>query len=246
MIKKALYQIKLWMKDIFIYHTKTISPEDSLDYDMYWEGKRGDEVGVLSDWQKERANIILKEIKNDSHKDSVSIADIGCGEGSILDYIKHYGNISESFGYDSSPFVLEKAKKIGIETHLLDLNNKESLKDIKRADYMLILEVLEHIPHSEEVLKLLLNKSDKGVFFSFPNTGFFTFRLRLLFGKFPKQWVTFPNEHIRFWTATDLKWWLNALGYTEHTIHYYRGIPLLNKIFPSLFAAAFVVYLPKE
>jgi len=71
------------------------------------------------------------------------------------------------------------------------------------------------------------------------------YRLRLLFGKFPAQWRVHPGEHVRFWTARDLRWWLLAQGIENYKIFYYEGIPLLNKIVPSLFAAGFVVYIQK-
>lgn len=242
-LRKIFYQLKLWAKDIFFYPQERLVLEDSLDYDRYWEEKRGSAVGVLSDWQKARADIILKTLRRES---SVTVGDIGCGEGSILKYLMDRAPISRATGYDGSSFVLEKAKQIGMNAVLLDLNRTEELSKIEKADYQLLLEVIEHFPHSEKILAAAYKKANKGVFFSFPNSGFFTYRLRLLFGKFPKQWIRFPNEHLRFWTARDLKWWLDAQGYKNYKIFFYKGVPVLNKIWPSLFAAGFVVNLTKQ
>ena len=239
-IKKKLYFLKVWYKDIFLYPKETIEVSDSQDYDRYWKEKRGREIGVLSDWQKIRADIVLSFLPRDT---KISIADIGCGEGSILTYIKERTPTKEVIGYDSSDFVLQKAQAIGVTAHPIDFNDDKNLQTLKRTDYTLLLEVLEHTPHSEKILRAAYESSTKGVLFSFPNSGYFIFRLRLLFGKFPKQWVTFPNEHLRFWTLADVAWWLKALGYKHYHIRTYKGIPLLNKLLPGLFAAGIVVYV---
>lgn len=240
--------MKQWYEDLFLYSKYRIDPSVSLDYDKYWEEKRrfwdekGETSGVLTSWQKDRANIVLGALPETG---SFELGDIGCGEASILKYIMDRKNVTKATGYDSSSFILEKAAKIGIHGIKADLNKEEDLEKIVQADYQLLLEVLEHFPHSERILAKAYATANKGVFFSFPNTGYFIFRLRLLFGKFPKQWKNFPNEHLRFWTYADLKWWLRALGYENYEVFHYKGIPLLNKIWPSLFGAAFVVFLKK-
>ncbi len=241
-LKEWFYPLKLWYGDIFEYPRGVLRLEHNLDYNAYWEVKRGTSAGTLSDWQKTRADIILQELPLDTQ---VSIGDIGCGEGSILKYIKEHTLISEATGYDNSVFVLQKANSIGIRTKMLDIRDDNQLANIEPADYMILLELLEHIPNSEKVLAAAYEKASRGVFLSFPNSGFFTYRLRLLFGKFPRQWINFPNEHLRFWTVRDIKWWLMALGYKKYHIHYYKGIPLLNTLWPALFAAGQVVFLEK-
>lgn len=216
----------------------------SFDYDAYWERKRGDKIGFLSNWQKARAQIIANVIQKNG---GVSIGDIGCGEGSILAYVReHTPAIKKATGYDTSTMALEKASMLGIETVQLDLGSVGWIDLVHPADYLLLLETIEHVPDSEAVVSLALSKARKGVFVSVPNSGYFTYRLRLLFGRFPSQWLNFPNEHVRFWTATDMRWWLTALGYVNARIFLYKGLPGLNKIWPALFAAGLVVYIPAQ
>ncbi len=239
-----LYQIREAIKGIFSYPKQRIDPQSSDDYDTYWREKRGHHIGELSSWQKARADIILDILTKD--KNQKSLGDIGCGDGSIMSYLKHKTDtIVRCVGYDSSMFALERAREFGIETNLLDISKKEAHEDITAVSYYLMLEVLEHIPHSEELLLSALTKVEKGIFFSFPNTGYIRHRARLLFGRFPVQWRVFPNEHVRFWTLTDLRWWLKALNITNYEIHCYKGVPGLNRMLPGLFAAGFVVYVPK-
>lgn len=233
------YQTKEWIKQVFIYPEISLG---SLDYDKYWEAKRGQDMGSLSDWQIERANFVVSEV---GLVQGATISDIGCGEGAIAHYIGQKIGTTKLLGTDISDVALDRARSFGIQVEKVDIGRVEELSKIPTADYQILFEILEHVPHSEDLLKEAYGKARRGVFFSFPNTGFFTHRLRLFFGRFPLQWKLYPGEHVRFWTKHDLHWWLRSLGYKNYKVHYYKGIPVLNKIWPSLFAAGFVVFISK-
>lgn len=241
-IKGIPFNFKKLYKLLFTY-PKDDFQDIAIDYDDYWEEKRGDSLGSLSDWQKERADIILSNIEKEY---PVTVTDIGCGDGSILLYIKGKSNIKRVIGVDSSGFALNKAKMLGVETYQVNLNDLESIDEVSPSDYFLILEVLEHLSNPENLLDIIYKKTGKGIFFSFPNSGFILHRARLLFGRFPLQWRVHPSEHLRFWTYKDLKWWLNALGYKNYKIFFYKGVPILNKIFPAVFAMGFIIFLKKN
>jgi methionine biosynthesis protein MetW len=241
LIKKYAYAGKLFWISVFRYPATTLRDEHAIDYDAYWNAKRGDKLGTLSDWQKKRADVILSRITVPA-----SITDIGCGDGSVLSYLQKHKSGLQAHGVDVSTVALRKAEEMGISTLKADISNPTELDRITSADYFLLLEVLEHIPHSEQFLKNILEKTKKGVFFSFPNSGFISYRLRLLFGRFPAQWKVHPGEHIRFWTARDIKWWLKAIGIKDYELFFYKGIPFLNKVLPGLFAAGMIVYVPKS
>jgi 2-polyprenyl-3-methyl-5-hydroxy-6-metoxy-1,4-benzoquinol methylase len=241
-IRNNLYILKESLKSLFTYPKMSV---ENVDYDAYWRDKRGKEMGALSGWQKERAEYVVKTIQSFSG-DSYTVLDVGCGGGSILRHIKSKsGNVSRMIGFDVSSFALDRAEEFGVETHLIDITSLEE-DSIPEVDFAFALEILEHIPDSEKMLKDLFTHSREGVFFSFPNTGFIAHRLRLLFGKFPLQWRLSPGEHVRFWTYADLSWWLKSLGYRNARINTYKGVPLLKYVWPSLFAAAFIVFIPKE
>ncbi len=246
-IKDKLYFLKRWYRIVFTYPQESLSVDESLDYNVYWEEKRGAVMGNrvrnITTNERKRAEYVASVIGT---ADMVTVGDIASGPGVIFAYLKERINAREYIGYDSSTYALEAARALGMEGSIFDINSDRDLASIKEADYYLMLEILEHIPHSEKVLETLYQKARKGVFFSFPNSGNFLYRLRVLFGKMPAQWIKFPNEHLRFWTLADLRWWLKALGYKDYHIHCYRGIPLLEKIWPSLFAGSFVVYLKKR
>jgi 2-polyprenyl-3-methyl-5-hydroxy-6-metoxy-1,4-benzoquinol methylase len=239
-LKRRLYIFKLWYFAIFKYPPLKI---EKVDYDTYWKDKRGDTIGRLSDWQKERADLTLTFLEKDK---PISIADIGGGDGSILKYIRERTKLEKGIIVDISDFALNRAREFGFQTVKMDITNMNELVRIPAVDYILLYEILEHIPHSEVFLEAAYGKVSKAILFSFPNTGFFTYRLRLLFGKFPLQWRLHPGEHVRYWTAQDLRWWLRSLGYKNYSIRTYKGMPLLKRIWPSLFAAGFLVRVSKH
>ena len=90
----------------------------------------------------------------------------------------------------------------------------------------------------------LLNLKGATIFASVPNSGYLTHRMRFLLGRFPLQWVASPNEHLRFWTFKDLKWWFKYLNILEKVkIIPYKGIPILNKLKPNLFAQGLFILI---
>jgi 2-polyprenyl-3-methyl-5-hydroxy-6-metoxy-1,4-benzoquinol methylase len=246
-IKEKLYFLKKWYVLVFTYPQNHLMVDEILDYDSYWKEKRGanansETARQITKNEMLRAEYVCGVIGSTT---PISIGDIASGPGVIFSYIKERVNLKEYIGYEYSDYALHVARSVGMQAVSFDINQESDLHAIKEADYFLMLEILEHIPNSERILTLVYNKSKKGVFFSFPNSGNFLYRLRLLFGRMPMQWIKFPNEHLRFWTLTDLKWWLRALGYTDYEIYCYRGIPLLEKIWPSMFSGSFVVFLKK-
>ena len=157
------------------------------------------------------------------------------------------GNTAGLYGIDASDFSLSRAEKFGIKIFKKDVSKISKFDFVdEKIDYIFLLEVVEHVQNSEKLVAAAFEKSEKGVFVSVPNTGYFLHRLRLLLGRFPLQWREHPSEHVRFWTRRDMVWWLDALGYENREIFVYKGIPVANKIFPSLFGAGMIVFIKKE
>ncbi len=234
-----MFLLKKWWRDIFLY------PKTSLrgSLDTYWsERGRGDGVG-LSNWQKERAEYVLSILPGDG---PTTVLDIGSGDGGVLQYLKDSRPGLRGIGVDASPVALEALKQKGFEGMHLELADSKNYALLPEADYVIMFEIIEHMPDSEALFATARRIAKRGVFISIPNSGFFTYRLRLLFGKFPLQWVVFPSEHLRFWTVRDMHWWLAANGIPHAHIHTYQGVPLLKHIVPSLFAAGMMVYIPHQ
>lgn len=211
--------------------------QNHMDYDEYWKDKRKDKLNKLSDYQVDRISIIQKHLKVNK-----TVKDIGCGSGAVLKKINEKSKFKKMYGTDISKFSQSFIKKNGITPIQLDLTILEDLDKLPKTDYTLALEILEHLSNSEEVLLKLLDSTKDTLIFSLPNTGFIGHRLRLLFGSFPLQWRLQPGEHLRFWTYRDMKWWLKKLNLSSNSnIILYEGIPILNKVWPSLFAMGQIV-----
>jgi len=205
-------------------------------YNDYWRSKRPNNLGYANEFQIERANWIAHRIS-----DNETVIDLGCGDGATLLALRRI-RVIDAHGVDIAEGPLEYVLECGIGISRIDLNSQTALRALSKRDHVLLLEVLEHIPESEELLSTALGIANKSVFFSVPNSGYISYRLRLLFGRFPVQWRLYPGEHLRYWTLADLKWWLEELDLTSRSeIGTYLGIPGLARFFPSLFAAGLIV-----
>lgn len=219
---------------LFSYPKNRIE-EEAVDYDAYWQEKRGADVGALSPFQLARANEICELIEPNS-----SVLDIGCGDGAILKHLKKELNI-EAWGVDQSSLALEAAKGAKVQTIQADLNETEAVQQLPEVDYITALEVLEHVPSPEPLLRALAPKCKKAFIVSVPNSGYWLYRLRLLCGRMPAQWRRHPGEHLRFWTLKDIRWWVRAMGWNLECLRCYEGLNGLNKLLPSWCAMGMVL-----
>ena len=239
-MKKFLFELRADAKRLFSYPKVNLGMHPVLDYDLYWESRKGNKhTTVLSHWQKQRADLMLPILS----KGDVVI-DFGGGSGEILRYFEEQKGVS-GICVDFNQSMLDIASSYGIKVIKADISKMEELSKLPDCDYLFGFEILEHVPNPEEIVKFLETKVRKGLVFSFPNSGFYVYRLRMLFGKFPVQWFTHPSEHLRFWTVSDAQWWARSLGFAKSYIKTYEGLPFLNKVFPKIFAAGQVVFLPK-
>jgi len=236
------YSITKWFSDIVRYPQKTIT-RDQGSYEEYWDLRGRSGPVSISAWQKERADILLARIRSDSTTAPV-VLDVGSGNGAVLSYLKKNIPGLKGIGVDLSDEILAPVKEAGFETLVLNCA-LPSERRFPECDYVVLFEVIEHIADAEALVESALRVARKGVCISIPNSGFFTYRLRLLFGKFPAQWARTPNEHLRFWTLADMHWWLGALDW-KGSVSTYQGVPFLKKVWPALFAAGIVVWIPRK
>ncbi|MCL0060392.1 methionine biosynthesis protein MetW [Dehalococcoidia bacterium] len=124
-------------------------------------------------------------------------------------------------GVEISQKAIELAKAKGVEVIKQDIT-KDDFELAKTFDYVIMADVLEHIPNPEKVVLKLANNCKYFFLITLPNTGFLGDRLRLLLGRFPKQWVFHPGEHLRFWSVKDFVFWCRELGFKVNKV---IGIP---------------------
>ena len=213
------------------------------DYDEYWQN-RGFHAPSLY-----RAKILSKCIEPDS-----KILDIGCGDGTVIEFLSKNNKPKEIIGIDISKRAVDYVKNKGYEAYELDVLSDDFVKFLgnKYFDYIIITEVLEHIQDPEKVVVAIKNHFNKSIFISIPNSGFFLHRLRLLFGRFPVVVIVqHVKEHVRFWTLKDFIYWCNYLGYNVDNIissllSEHKFVDFFKNKFPSLFAEQIIYVVSKK
>lgn len=213
------------------------SPQNAVpDYEAYWQARLGDAPPRINSFQRYRADWISERTEKQA-----SIVDLGAGPGQILVRLREMG-FENLLALEASPTCLRLLEAQGIRTLEGSVEDDAVIARLPEADVFILSELLEHIANPEYVLHQVIARTREAVFFSFPNTGYWAERLRLLMGRFPAQWRLHPGEHLRFWTASDLEWWLQRLGLRDVAeVSLYEGVPGLNKVLPRLFGKAIIV-----
>lgn len=208
-----------------------------VDYDAYWDEKFEQGAGQLGAWRRRRAEVFTSLVQPGDR-----ILDLGVGDGALLRYMIDHVDI-EGYGLDVSEKAVAFCRSIGLNVDLADVNEPLERHISEPFDYIVLSEIIEHLPDPERLLNELRPHARKGIIVSVPNTGFHQHRLRLLMGRFPLQWVVTPGEHLRFWTHRDFLWWARQLNFEVVKAIPYEGTPGLKRVYGALFAAAFVYVL---
>ena len=209
-----------------------IPGNEDFDYETYWKERIDNDQAGIS--YPEIVAMCAHIMPTDAH-----VLDIGCGSGLFLQELCKRKRL-RAVGVDLSLRAVEAAKSRGVNAVAVEAE-AEDLSVLGRFDFVTVFEVLEHMHLPERLLANLRRWFPHAtVIASVPNTGYLASRLRLLCGRFPRQWVLHPAEHIRFWTLHDFRLMASMLGYKIVRIIPLRGPALLASWFPSLFAEALV------
>ncbi|MBK8020244.1 MAG: methyltransferase domain-containing protein [Chloroflexi bacterium] len=213
-----------------------------VDYDVYWDAKAEKSMGSMSPWRRRRSEVFARLVERGE-----TVLDLGVGDGALLEFIIQQRGVL-GYGLDISPKAVAFCQTRGLNVQLGDINRPvaDVLADSFPGvafDWVILSEIIEHLPDPESLLQSLQPLARKGIIVSIPNTGFHQHRLRLLLGRFPLQWVVTPGEHLRYWTRADFHWWARQLGFVVAREVPYEGTPYLKNLLPGLFAAAFVFAL---
>lgn len=234
----VFYEFLALLKKSYVYWFGYIDIRSlALDYNLYWQVKRGANGAYLSAFQKRRARAIIRMLPM-----GAEVLDVGCGDGSLLQYLRENSKIS-GYGLDCTDRACQNGALEGFEFIQGDITSPAIAPHLPLVDYVIACEVLEHIAQPELALTALAQKARKGVIISVPNTGYVRYRARMLFGKFPIQWLVHPGEHLRFWTITDMRWWLAQLRLEIDKMAAYVGVPILKNLWPALFAEGVVILI---
>ena len=161
----------------------------------------------------------LDEIKEGSY-----VLDIGCNNTKLSKILSDRKNckvtaIDKSEKLENSSFV-EKYISFDLDNGLPDLN-------YNKFDYILLLDVIEHLKNPEEFMIKLKQKTEKNpkltIIASTGNVGFFIIRLMLLFGSFNYgNKGILDKTHTRLFTFSSFKQLMIQAGFNIKKIY---GIP---------------------
>lgn len=150
-----------------------------------------------------------------------SVIDIGCNNGLIARELKNKNCIVDGIDY------LDAGNVGNFDNFTkLDLNEAEKMPKLNKYDFILLLDIIEHLNNPEEFMDILREKSGRKyptVILTTPNIAFFIIRLNLLLSNFNygKQGIL-DLTHKRLFTFTTIQDLCKQSGYKIVKV---RGIP---------------------
>jgi len=129
-----------------------------------------------------------------------SVLDLGCGDGSLLRYLKDTRQV-RGYGVEISDANIVACIRNGVNVIQGDLESGLSGFESNAFDFVLLSQTLQAMRHTEPLVRELLRVGREGIV-SFPNFGFWKNRLNVLRGKMPVsealpyQWYDTPNVHL--------------------------------------------------
>lgn len=174
--------------------------------------------------------------------DGSIVLDIGCSYGYVGKALKKRN--CKVYGVEVDEEMGRIAEKEYEKVVICDLNSTQSLPfENKYFNYILCLDVLEHLYRPDVVLKYLkIYLKDNGfIIISLPNVARIEHRLSLLFGNFNySEYGAISKAHIRFFNRKTAQRLVEEAGYRILKIDY-TGFASIIKIFPNLTTYQFLI-----
>lgn len=129
-----------------------------------------------------------------------SVLDLGCGDGSLLRYLKE--NLqTQGYGVEIDADNILACMKNNINVIQSDLESGLSGFDDASFDYVILSQTLQAMRNTENIILEILRVGKEGIV-TFPNFGYWKNRLQVMNGRMPVstslpyQWYDTPNIHL--------------------------------------------------
>jgi methionine biosynthesis protein MetW len=145
---------------------------------------------------KKEFKIIAELIENNTR-----VLDVGCGDGTLIKYLKDYKNI-DTRGLEISKNKVQNCISKGLT--IIEGNAEKDLHQFPNLsfDYVILSQTLQAFYNPEKVINDLLRVANKAIV-TIPNFGFWKIRLHLLLKgtmpitkNLPDEWYNTPNLHM--------------------------------------------------
>ena len=142
------------------------------------------EFRTIADW-----------IKADSR-----VLDLGCGDGTLLAYLRDHRNVI-GYGLEISQENIVQALKNRVNVIQFDLDDGLTEFDSNSFDYVIMSQTLQAMHYPDKILDEMLRVGREGIV-TFPNFGYWRCRLQLITGRMPittslpNRWYNTPNIHL--------------------------------------------------
>lgn len=129
-----------------------------------------------------------------------SVLDLGCGDGSLLRFLKEERDI-RGYGVEISDNNIETCILNGVNVIQSDLDSGLSGFESNSFDFVILSQTLQATRHTEPLMQEMLRVGRQGIV-SFPNFGYWKNRVDILRGNMPVskvlpyQWYDTPNVHL--------------------------------------------------
>ena len=129
------------------------------------------------------------------------VLDLGCGDGSLLRFLKDKRGVS-GYGIEIDDAKLLASVRNGVNVLQSDLESGLSGFESDSFDYVILSQTLQAVRHTEQIIREMLRVGREGIV-TFPNFGYWGHRLQLVLGghmpvsrSLPYQWYNTPNVHL--------------------------------------------------
>ena len=138
-------------------------------------------------------------IENWTHQNS-KVLDLGCGDGSLLNYLKEKKDI-KGFGIEKSKDNWLLSLKNNIDVIQMDLEAGLAGFETNSFDLVILSRTIQSMNHIEEIIHEMM-RVGKEVIITFPNFGYWKNRFQIIQGnmpvsdELPYKWFETPNIHL--------------------------------------------------
>ncbi len=184
-------------------------------------------------------------------KPNSNVLDLGCGDGTLLEYLRATRNVF-GYGLEINPeHILECVKK---NVNVIEQNIDEGIDnfDSDSFDIVIMTQALQAMHYPDKVIDGML-RVGKDCIITFPNFGYWRCRLYLLLkGRMPISkllpytWYNTPNIHLctfRDFEALCHRKNLKILNRTVVDMNYRDGF--LLRMFPNLFGETAIYHVTR-